>query len=813
MKIQVRSATTDEWTTEDPVLLPGEFGYDKTSGSLRLGDGSAKWSELSEAGAGGVSIVDADQPSKFGELSIRKKDVTGDWYVTPDMSLATLNDGVLQRELMLSSTSPIANGFRTFTNLKSGADLRIFFISDAGFAIMNPDGEFSTISGIDNSVFNPGNVSTWAGVDRETGLVLVSFSGAYIESTDSYESRVCVSANGVDWNISTVDLGGLTAISAGPNGQLIASGVFDVGNSKYYVTDNNGLSWTEKTAVLNVNDRPAVYVDESASPIIKYTKFTDESGNATYWYVGIWLSSGVNPSTSQYEYYVTICTSQDAETWTKLTEYTDIGWTWENATVNDRSGLLFGLFNSAELLFMKYDGSTFSFDTLREETNLLSVGPDATVFLQEGEELLTYDLNSDSVLLRDPMMSPYVGNATLSTYWLSQGGSTETGQLMPRPTTEGSVLRYGDGIITWTVSPQLMAPKSGGLSGLVRLNSTTLGIASIHNPEVNHIDYELPEEFWIPAAGFYHDGHQYAVLFADDDTQLRAIVYRCDLGSVTKMGDVEVPEDLGFPMVLWCPEIATLVIQCEDSDHTIKASTDLGVTWTNSDATENTSALAWSGSRMLAYGLEMQYSDDGLNWTPVSSAPVVDGVGYIDGVGFVAVDGDGGKLYTSANASTWTQSGTWSYGWPHRVVSGADGIVAITDDGLYTSSDGTTWTLLREVDDYVEATYLDGKWLFWYTNIGKLEIGDSLTDATPVVINDDLMRLFGQIAYLGPIKNIVTVDYRRVDVPEGGDDGNALVKSGSGYEWGVPDPIVTSPNGTQYRIVVANDGALSTVAV
>lgn len=46
VKIRVRSGTSEEWAAKDPVLLLAEPGYDSSTRTLKVGDGSSKWSEL-----------------------------------------------------------------------------------------------------------------------------------------------------------------------------------------------------------------------------------------------------------------------------------------------------------------------------------------------------------------------------------------------------------------------------------------------------------------------------------------------------------------------------------------------------------------------------------------------------------------------------------------------------------------------------------------------------------------------------------------------------------------------------------------------
>lgn len=57
-KIQVRRGTATQWSTANPILSSGEFGYDTTNKVLKIGDGSTAWSSLAEAGLSETDIQD-----------------------------------------------------------------------------------------------------------------------------------------------------------------------------------------------------------------------------------------------------------------------------------------------------------------------------------------------------------------------------------------------------------------------------------------------------------------------------------------------------------------------------------------------------------------------------------------------------------------------------------------------------------------------------------------------------------------------------------------------------------------------------------
>lgn len=45
-RVQIRRGTAAEWALRNPVLLPGEIGYESNTNQLKVGDGVAAWAAL-----------------------------------------------------------------------------------------------------------------------------------------------------------------------------------------------------------------------------------------------------------------------------------------------------------------------------------------------------------------------------------------------------------------------------------------------------------------------------------------------------------------------------------------------------------------------------------------------------------------------------------------------------------------------------------------------------------------------------------------------------------------------------------------------
>jgi hypothetical protein len=52
-RIQIRRDTSSNWTSNNPILLQGEFGYELNTGYAKIGDGQTAWTALDYFGGTG----------------------------------------------------------------------------------------------------------------------------------------------------------------------------------------------------------------------------------------------------------------------------------------------------------------------------------------------------------------------------------------------------------------------------------------------------------------------------------------------------------------------------------------------------------------------------------------------------------------------------------------------------------------------------------------------------------------------------------------------------------------------------------------
>lgn len=67
--IQVKRDTAANWTSKNPVLASGEFGYDTTNKILKIGDGSSSWTNLSQVNPKTITVVQTTGTSTTSVMS------------------------------------------------------------------------------------------------------------------------------------------------------------------------------------------------------------------------------------------------------------------------------------------------------------------------------------------------------------------------------------------------------------------------------------------------------------------------------------------------------------------------------------------------------------------------------------------------------------------------------------------------------------------------------------------------------------------------------------------------------------------------
>jgi hypothetical protein len=86
-QIQVRRGTAAQWTSANPTLAAGEWGYETDTNKVKIGNGSTAWNSLGYQGAGDIEGVTAGTGLSGGGTS-GTVTVSIDTSVTADLSTA-----------------------------------------------------------------------------------------------------------------------------------------------------------------------------------------------------------------------------------------------------------------------------------------------------------------------------------------------------------------------------------------------------------------------------------------------------------------------------------------------------------------------------------------------------------------------------------------------------------------------------------------------------------------------------------------------------------------------------------------------------
>jgi len=68
-QIQIRRGTAAQWTSANPTLAAGEFGYETDTGKVKIGTGSTAWTSLTYQGAGTVTSITAGTGLSGGTIT------------------------------------------------------------------------------------------------------------------------------------------------------------------------------------------------------------------------------------------------------------------------------------------------------------------------------------------------------------------------------------------------------------------------------------------------------------------------------------------------------------------------------------------------------------------------------------------------------------------------------------------------------------------------------------------------------------------------------------------------------------------------
>ena len=119
VQIQIRRGTASLWTSTNPTLSAGEFGYETDTGKIKIGDGSTAWTSLSYWAPASQTISNLSDTTISGGLAsghILKYDGSAWVNVAMDDAIA----GLSWHDAVHFSTAAVLPNSPTYSNGTSG---------------------------------------------------------------------------------------------------------------------------------------------------------------------------------------------------------------------------------------------------------------------------------------------------------------------------------------------------------------------------------------------------------------------------------------------------------------------------------------------------------------------------------------------------------------------------------------------------------------------------------------------------------------------------------------------------------------------
>jgi hypothetical protein len=112
-QIQIRRGTAAQWTSANPTLASGEFGYETDTGKFKIGDGSTAWTSLSYKASGTVTSITAGTGLSGGTIT-GSGTIAIDTATTVDLSTAqTLTNKTLTSPTVTTPTLTLSTSSST----------------------------------------------------------------------------------------------------------------------------------------------------------------------------------------------------------------------------------------------------------------------------------------------------------------------------------------------------------------------------------------------------------------------------------------------------------------------------------------------------------------------------------------------------------------------------------------------------------------------------------------------------------------------------------------------------------------------------
>ena len=157
-QIQVRRGTAAQWTSANPTLASGEFGFETDTGKVKIGTGSTAWVSLSYLGAGTVSSITAGTGLSGGTITTTGT-IAIDTATTVDVSTAqTLTNKTLTTPTITQgqATPTFSTNAYTLASSDAGKLLLASNGATAGTVNIPTDATFNFATGTQITILQTG---------------------------------------------------------------------------------------------------------------------------------------------------------------------------------------------------------------------------------------------------------------------------------------------------------------------------------------------------------------------------------------------------------------------------------------------------------------------------------------------------------------------------------------------------------------------------------------------------------------------------------------------------------------------------------
>jgi len=193
-QIQVRRGTASQWTSANPTLAAGEWGFETDTAKVKIGNGSTAWNSLGYQGAGDIEGVTAGTGLSGGGTS-GTVTVSINTAVTADLTTAqTLTNKTIDAASNTLTGVVTLTGTQTLTN-KTLTDPKINLAFDAETAsytaVLANNGQVVTMSNASANTFSiPTNASVAFPIGTQINVLQIGAGQTTIQAVTSGTTSV-----------------------------------------------------------------------------------------------------------------------------------------------------------------------------------------------------------------------------------------------------------------------------------------------------------------------------------------------------------------------------------------------------------------------------------------------------------------------------------------------------------------------------------------------------------------------------------------------------------------------------------------------